>query len=165
MDSENEKQEEKYYDYLETPIGMLTLEAGETVLLGISFGRIEVEGAEKNKNELLEKTKKQLNEYFAGKRKAFTIDMEPRGTEFQKKVWKKLEQIPYGETKSYGEIAKAVGNPKACRAVGMANHNNPIPILIPCHRVIAADHKPGGYGGGIDKKEILLKLEAEYGRK
>ena len=85
--------------------------------------------------------------------------MAPEGTEFQKKVWKALTAIPYGETRSYGEIAKIVGNDKASRAVGMANHNNPIPILIPCHRVIGKSGKLTGYAGGLDKKTALLELE------
>lgn len=101
----------------------------------------------------------QLEEYFNGKRKVFDFPLEMQGTEFQKKVWKALCDIPYGETRTYKEIAIAVGNPKACRAVGMANNKNPISIVVPCHRVIGSDGKLVGYGGGIDMKIALLDLE------
>ncbi len=98
-------------------------------------------------------------EYFAGSRKEFDIPLKLYGTEFQIKVWKALEVIPYGETKSYKDIAICIDNPKGCRAVGLANNRNPIPIIIPCHRVIGANGKLVGYGGGIDKKIFLLELE------
>lgn len=98
-------------------------------------------------------------EYLDGSRKEFTVKLHPKGTEFQKKVWDALRKIPYGETRSYKQIAEAIGNPKACRAVGMANHNNPIMCMIPCHRVIGADKKLVGYAGGLDIKEKLLKME------
>ena len=99
--------------------------------------------------------KKQLDEYFAGSRKEFDIPLKLYGTEFQIKVWKALEVIPYGETKSYKDIAICIDNPKGCRAVGLANNRNPIPIIIPCHRVIGANGKLVGYGGGIDKKSFF----------
>lgn len=102
---------------------------------------------------------KQLREYFDGLRQNFTLPLDPHGTEFQRRVWKALCEIPYGETQSYAEIASAVGNPKACRAVGLANHRNPISILIPCHRVIGADGSLVGYGGGLNIKRSLLELE------
>lgn len=101
----------------------------------------------------------QLCEYFDGSRQIFSLPLEPRGTEFQRRVWKALCEIPYGETRSYAEIAVSVGNPKGCRAVGMANHRNPISIFIPCHRVIGTDGSLVGYGGGIDIKRYLLDLE------
>ena len=107
-------------------------------------------------NALIRQAIKELDEYFAGKRRIFTLPVQPSGTEFQKKVWRALCDIPYGETRSYGQIARAVGNPKACRAVGMANHRNPISIVIPCHRVIGADGSLTGYGGGLRIKETLL---------
>ena len=110
-------------------------------------------------NKLTEKVFKQLTEYFAGKRKKFAFPYVLEGTEFQKKVWTELEKIPYGETRSYGEVAKAIGNPKASRAVGMANNRNPITIVVPCHRVIGSTGKLVGYGGGLKMKEDLLKLE------
>lgn len=108
---------------------------------------------------LLKKAVKQLDEYFAGKRKKFDLPLSMKGTEFQQKVWEALRAIPYGETRSYGDIAKAIGKPKAARAVGMANNRNPVSIIVPCHRVIGANGSLVGYGGGLKAKEFLLKLE------
>lgn len=101
----------------------------------------------------------EIGEYLAGHRREFAVPLDLEGTPFQLKVWKALLAIPYGETRSYGEIARAVGRPQAARAVGMANHSNPIPIVVPCHRVIAGDGSLGGYGGGIRRKTRLLRLE------
>lgn len=112
-----------------------------------------------NETELIKKTYKELKEYFQGKRKSFDIPLEASGTEFQKKCWDALLKIPYGETRTYGQIAKSIGNPKACRAVGLSNNRNPISIIIPCHRVIGAGGKLVGYAGGLEVKEYLLKLE------
>ena len=100
-----------------------------------------------------------MSEYLIGKRKSFDLPLNPRGTVFQQQVWKALCDIPYGETRSYKQIAEAIGNPKAVRAVGMANNRNPVLIVVPCHRVIGANGKLVGYGAGIEKKEFLLKLE------
>lgn len=116
-------------------------------------------GAVCQETELFRQTFRELTEYFAGSRREFTVPMRPSGTPFQEKVWEALRAIPYGETRSYGQIAAQIGNPKSGRAVGMANHFNPIAILIPCHRVIGANGSMTGYGGGLDIKEILLKLE------
>ena len=102
---------------------------------------------------------RQLDEYFAGTRRAFDFPCRLRGTPFQRKVWAALCRIPYGETRTYKQIAEAVGSPKACRAVGMANHVNPICIAVPCHRVIGANGALTGYGGGLDMKAALLRLE------
>ncbi|ERJ93053.1 methylated-DNA--[protein]-cysteine S-methyltransferase [Treponema lecithinolyticum] len=102
---------------------------------------------------------KQINEYFEGKRKTFDFLIKAEGTDFQKKVWRALCDIPYGETRTYKEIAQAVGSPKACRAVGMANNRNPISFAVPCHRVIGADGSLVGYGGGLDLKHTLLQME------
>ena len=104
----------------------------------------------------------QLTEYFAGKRPAFTLPLNAAGTEFQKRVWAELAKIPYGQRISYGELAVRLGNPKASRAVGLANGKNPISIIIPCHRVIGASGKLTGYGGGLARKEALLALEAKF---
>lgn len=104
----------------------------------------------------------QVTEYLNGQRREFDFPYLLRGTEFQQKVWRALCAIPYGETRTYGEIAAAVGNPKACRAVGMANHQNPILIAVPCHRVIGANGKLVGYGSGLDMKESLLQLEKKF---
>ena len=101
----------------------------------------------------------QIREYLDGQRKVFDLPLHPNGTEFQIKVWKALTEIPYGETRSYKDIAISIGNEKACRAVGMANNKNPIPIIIPCHIVIGANKKLVGYAGGLDLKERLLDLE------
>ena len=101
----------------------------------------------------------QLDEYFAKKRREFTLPLDLRGTEFQIKVWRALCEIPYGETRTYGDIARAVGNGRACRAVGMANHRNPVTIIVPCHRVVAGNGI-GGYGLGTEMKRTLLMLEA-----
>lgn len=113
---------------------------------------------------LLKNTAKQLEEYLCGRRKEFDVKLNPRGTEFQKRVWDALKKIPYGETRSYKQIAEAAGNVKAARAVGMANHNNPIMCIIPCHRVIGADGSLVGFGGGLNIKEQLLNLEKEHAR-
>ena len=102
---------------------------------------------------------RQLREYFAGERKAFALPLAPAGTEFQKKVWAALRDIPWGETRSYGDIARAIGKPTACRAVGMANGRNPLPVFIPCHRVIGTNGSITGYSGGLEKKRFLLRLE------
>ena len=111
---------------------------------------------------MIKKTIKELEEYFEGKRKFFDIPISIKGTEFQEKVWEALLRIPYGETKSYEDIAKMVGCPKGARAVGMANHNNKIIIIIPCHRVIGKNGKLVGYAGGLPVKEKLLQIESNY---
>ncbi len=108
---------------------------------------------------LIKKAAVQLREYLDGKRKTFDVPIELNGTSFQRAVWNALTGIPYGETRSYGEIAKLIGRPKACRAVGMANNRNPVAVFVPCHRVIGANGKLVGYGGGMDIKERLLHLE------
>lgn len=108
---------------------------------------------------LLAEARRQLTEYAQGKRREFCLPLSLHGTPFQKKIWAALQTIPYGETRTYGQIAAQTGNPKASRAVGMANHNNPVAIIVPCHRVIGVGGKLTGYAGGLDKKERLLKLE------
>ena len=125
---------------------------------------MQEEITEINETELLKEAIRELNEYFDGKRTSFDLQLELQGTEFQKKVWKALKEIPFGETRSYGQIAKLIGNEKASRAVGMANNKNPIPIIIHCHRVIGANGKLVGYAGGLDIKERLLNLEKNYGK-
>ena len=111
-------------------------------------------------NALTEAVCRQLDEYFAGTRTTFDFPLRLQGTPFQEKVWAALRDIPYGETRSYQQIAQAIGQPKACRAVGMANHRNPIYIVVPCHRVVGANGALTGYGGGLDMKTALLALEA-----
>jgi methylated-DNA-[protein]-cysteine S-methyltransferase len=114
---------------------------------------------------LIKEAAKQLNEYLDGKRTAFDIPLALEGTPFQMAVWKALQDIPYGETRSYRDIAESIGRPKACRAVGMANNKNPVAVFVPCHRVIGSDGKLVGYAGGMDVKEKLLALERQTMRR
>ncbi len=139
----------------DTPIGPVTLEGTGSAVTGLRFGAL----GPNCPDALLLEAARQLDEYFAGARREFSLPLLPRGTEFQRRVWRALETIPYGETRSYGGVAAAIGNPKAARAVGMANNRNPISIIIPCHRVIGAGGGLVGYGGGLDAKEFLLALE------
>ena len=120
--------------------------------------------AEAARGVFIPETKRQLDEYFAGRRRKFDLPLDLRGTEFQRRVWAQLCRIPYGETRSYQDIAAALGNAKASRAVGMANNRNPVVIVVPCHRVVGKGGSLVGYAGGLDRKEFLLKLEAEHGR-
>jgi len=150
----------KYYIKYISPVADLYLVEERGQLIEISFHRLEhQEEMEEKRTELLEEVERQLQEYFAGRLQHFDLPLHPQGTEFQKKVWKALMSIPYGETRSYGEIAKQIGNEKAVRAVGGANHVNPISIVIPCHRVIGKNGTLTGYGGGLKIKETLLTLE------
>ena len=156
--------------YLDTPIGRLIIEEEGQAITGVNLQRKEqlsLTGEDEIYTEnpptnLLKEAKRQLEEYFEGKRKVFDLPINPQGTEFQKKVYKALCNIPYGETKSYGEIAALIGNPKAVRAVGGANNKNPMLLLIPCHRVVGADGRLTGFACGLEVKEYLLKLEEEY---
>jgi len=144
-----------------TRIGKIGIEENGTAITKIYFinNDVQEEIIEKNETVLLKEAIRELNEYLDGKRTSFDLQLEPQGTEFQKRVWQALKEIPFGETRSYGEIAKLIGNEKASRAVGMANNKNPIPIIVPCHRVIGANGKLVGYAGGLDIKEKLLNLE------
>lgn len=146
--------------FYETPIGKIGISENGTAITDLFFHGEEflIKGEEKE-TDLLREAGQQLKEYFSGKRKEFDLPLAPEGTDFQKKVWKALRGIPYGETKSYGEIAKNIGNAKAARAVGMANNRNPIAIVIPCHRVIGANGSLVGYAGGLKIKEYLLTME------
>jgi len=157
------------YSYLDTPIGRLLIAGDDDAVRRIDFpkdgkaGRPEASWEESARGAVGE-AMRQLREYFAGRRSEFELPLAPEGTEFQRTVWNRLREIPYGETISYGELAKRVGNPKASRAVGAANGQNPIPIVIPCHRVIGSNGKLTGFGGGLPVKEALLALEAKQGR-
>ena len=142
---------------IETPLGRMYLASDGENITELRFGSCETD----TPDAVLIKAKAELSEYFAGTRKSFTVPLKPEGTDFQQKVWRALREIPYGETATYGEIARRIGNTKACRAVGMANNRNPIAIIVPCHRVIGADGSMTGYAGGISKKEFLLNLEAQ----
>jgi methylated-DNA-[protein]-cysteine S-methyltransferase len=152
------------YAYLETPVGILLIVGDDAAVECISFPRhgkaVKPEpGWQESQRGAVAEAIRQLREYFAGKRTGFDLPLAPKGTEFQRAVWRQLQEIPYGATISYGELARRVGNTKAARAVGSANGANPLPIVIPCHRVIAGDGSIGGFGGGLPTKEILLALE------
>ena len=158
-----------YYSRMSSPVGPLLIGVSESALVILEFDRglrKLVDGCEVAWQESEARTRrvrKQLEEYFAGKRREFDLDLDLRGTEFRKRCWEQLLRIPYGKTRSYGEIARAVSNPLGSRAVGQANHYNPIAIIVPCHRVLAGGCKLGGYGGGLPIKAFLLKLEgAEF---
>lgn len=148
-----------YYAVWESPVGALTFIASEYGLLGVEFGRKARQTGWMESEERLAECRAQLAEYFAGQRREFTIPLDMRGTEFQLRCWRELLKIPYGQTRSYAELARAVGSPQGFRAVGHANGQNPIAIVVPCHRVIASDGSLGGYGGGLPLKEELLRLE------
>ena len=152
------------YIHLDTPIGRLLLAAGEDGLREIQFegGRHPQragEGWEAGETEVLREAREQLGAYFAGWLREFELPLAPRGNPFELRVWKALLEIPYGTTCSYSEIARRLGDLEATRAVGAANGANPLPIVVPCHRVIGADGSLVGYGGGLDVKRYLLRLE------
>ena len=155
-----------YYCYLETPIGELLLAGEDDALCLVSFP----EGSMRRdpdpdwiyNEKPFAAARQQLAEYFAGERRTFDLPLKLSGTEFQMSVLHALQQIPYGETTSYADIAERIGRPKAVRAVGAANGRNPIPIIVPCHRVIGSHGDLTGFGGGLDTKEALLRLEAEH---
>lgn len=149
----------KNYIFIETPVGKMTLAEEDGFITNLGYGEFIPENSCKNETELLSKAKKQLDEYFKGKRTAFSLPLKPVGTVFQQCVWNALLKIPYGTTTTYKAIANEIHQPCAARAVGMANNRNPIAIIIPCHRVIGANGVIKGYGGGIDKLKILLELE------
>ena len=150
---------------IESPIGKLKLVASDQGLVAVlwekdSPRRVRLgELVANDQHPVLVETEQQLREYFAGKRKTFSIALDMRGTRFQKDVWGALLAIPFGETRSYGELAKKLGNPRATRAVGAANGRNPVSIVVPCHRVIGSTGKLTGFAGGLDAKAHLLSLE------
>ena len=150
---------EKVFFY-DTPVGKLCIGEENDSITRVTWSKVPEEYIQEE-TELILNCKIQLEEYFAGKRKNFDLPLAPKGTDFQKRVWKALTDIPYGETRTYGEIAAAVGNPKAARAVGMANNKNPIGIIIPCHRVVGSNHTLIGYAGGLAAKQGMLALEAD----
>ena len=155
-----------YYCYLEAPIGDLLLAGDENALSLVGFPegsmRRDPEPDWIFSDKPFAAVREQLTAYFAGERKSFDLNLNPVGTEFQLQVLDELQKIPYGITASYGDIARRIGRPKAVRAVGAANGRNPIPIIIPCHRVIGSTGKLTGFGGGIPTKKALLKLELEH---
>ncbi len=153
------------YKLIESPIGKLKLVASDKGLVAILWEndrprRVRLsELVEDQLDPVLVETERQIGEYFAGKRKAFSISLDMRGTRFQKDVWEALLAIPFGETRSYGQLAKQLGNPAATRAVGAANGRNPVSIIVPCHRVIGSSGELTGFAGGLDVKAYLLSLE------
>ncbi|MDD3221333.1 MAG: methylated-DNA--[protein]-cysteine S-methyltransferase [Clostridia bacterium] len=167
-----------YQYFMNSPIGQLRLVEDKGFIKEISLS--DVPGARLNpdgkiiksvetfteavteKTQVLGEAERQLKEYFAGVRKDFDLPLSPEGTAFFQSVWNELKEIPYGETRTYGDIAKSIGKPNAARAIGMANHHNPIMIVIPCHRVIGANGKLVGYAGGLDVKERLLEMEGSH---
>lgn len=151
-----------YYTYLDSPVGRLLIVGDEATLREVRFANKEQRpngNWKEGRRGAVGETLRQLKAYFAGKLRDFDLPVEPAGTPFQQRVWRELRNIPYGQTISYGELARRVGNSKASRAVGSANGDNPIPIVIPCHRVIGSSGKLTGYGGGLPIKEKLLALE------
>ncbi len=149
-----------------SPVGKLRLTASQRGLVSIDVGKSVASHHSTSKDpsaqRVLGTASAQLSEYFAGKRTSFTVPLDFHGTEFQIESWKALGRIPYGKTISYGQQARSIGNPKACRAVGSANGKNPIPIIVPCHRVVAADGSLGGYSLGLKMKKQLLDLEGKH---
>lgn len=148
-----------FYNVIDSPIGKLTTfvdEAGNVV--SVHFGEVDPRGAQ-HSAEKTQMVDEQLREYFNGERKDFELKLSPKGTEFQHQVWKLLNEIPFGETRSYGQLANQLGNQGASRAVGRANATNPIAIIVPCHRVIGTNGTLTGYAGGLSMKEKLLAFE------
>lgn len=162
---ENKTRKQYLYKTMESPVGRLKLVGTDDGLAAILWEkdkpnrvRLNIVGENKTHPVLVE-TKRQLNEYFSGKRKTFSLRLDFSGTEFQNRVWQELLKIPFGQTRTYGQIAKQLGIPNAARAVGAANGKNPISIIAPCHRVLGATGKLTGFAGGLDAKAHLLALE------
>ena len=154
----------EYYCRCNSPIGPLWLGEKDRLLSLLVFSEEDsrLQGYVLNKTPFLEEVERELKEYFAGQRKLFQIPLATKGTDFQQKVWQELQAIPYGETRSYKDVADRIQSPKGSRAVGLANNRNPISIIIPCHRVVGQNGKLTGYAGGLDSKQYLLELEQKY---
>lgn len=148
--------------FYETPVGRLAIASDGTAITHIIYGSDKRLPDVVQETPLIAEAARQLNEYFSGVRTVFDLLLRPQGTVFQLQVWRALQTIPYGETRTYSDIARAIGNPRACRAVGQANNRNPISIVIPCHRVVRAGGALGGYAGGLAIKQHLLDLEREH---
>lgn len=147
------------FTYLDSPVGPLLLARDESGITAISFHPAEPRDEWARDDTAFDDAATQLREYFAGKRTTFDLPLSPRGTAFQLAVWNELQRIPYGQTRSYRDVALAIGKPEAIRAVGTANGANPIPIVVPCHRVIGSNGSLTGFGGGLKAKRFLLDLE------
>ena len=152
---------ERTYFVYPTPMGRITLASDGASITQLVFGAVELEGTNVP-TALTNEAANQVQEYLAGKRKEFDVPLEPAGTAFQKEVWRALGRIPYGETRSYQQVAQMIGNPRAMRAVGGANNKNPLPLLIPCHRVIGVNGDLVGYAAGLKIKRFLLDLEERF---
>lgn len=153
-----------FFRHIDSPIGRLLIAADDDGIRAVEFPEnrhpVKREGEwREGEHPLIDETARQLGEYFAGARRGFDLPLAPRGTEFQRKVWLALRGIPFGQTWSYAQLAKSIDNMQAMRAVGAANGRNPIPIIVPCHRVIGANGTLTGFGGGLPTKEFLLRLE------
>ena len=163
----NRQQAKRYvYKWMDSPVGRLKLVATDDGLAAVLWEnerprrvRLNIDGEHAGHAVLIE-AERQLDEYFAGRRNTFTVPLDPAGTAFQRKVWSALLTIPFGQTRSYGQVARQIGHPDAVRAVGAANGRNPIAIVTPCHRVIGATGKLTGFAGGLDAKAFLLALES-----
>lgn len=153
------------YTTVDSPVGELLLLGDRRALSGLHMqeGRkaVAVEPGWRRSEEPFSEVRAQLAQYFAGRRVRFDLPLVMRGTPFQQRVWDALQEIPYGETLTYGEVARMIGKPSAARAVGLANGSNPISVIVPCHRVVGADGALTGYGGGLERKQQLLSLEAD----
>jgi methylated-DNA-[protein]-cysteine S-methyltransferase len=155
-----------YYDFYESPQGQMLLVADDNGLSGVYFDgqkylpQVETEWRRDARHPTLAQAKRELAEYFGGERKRFDIPLAPEGTAFQKAVWKAIETVGFGETISYGELARRAGSPGNARAAGAATGRNPIGIIVPCHRIVGSDGSLTGYAGGLDRKRALLELES-----
>jgi methylated-DNA-[protein]-cysteine S-methyltransferase len=156
-----------FYKDMDSPVGKLKLVASATALAAVIWeqdrpNRVKIDIMNHDpRHPMLVETERQLTEYFSGTRTEFDLPLEPQGSEFQRKVWQALRKIPFGQTRSYQDLAKAVGAPKASRAVGAANGKNPLSIIVPCHRVVGANGALSGFAGGLEAKAKLLALEAK----
>ncbi|MDD2436386.1 MAG: methylated-DNA--[protein]-cysteine S-methyltransferase [Massilibacteroides sp.] len=148
----------KYYYSYQTSIGEIWICEEDKQITRLSFKKPET-GYEKKETKLLRETARQIDEYLHGQRMSFNLPLNPQGTPYQKTVWNALLRVYYGETRTYKQIAEDIGNPKSCRAVGLANNKNPIAIIIPCHRIVGSNGKLVGYAGGLEIKEKLLAIE------
>jgi len=156
-----------YYDYFQSPHGRMLLVADEKALASVSFAgqkyapRVARDWIRDGAHAPIAKAKRELAEYFAGRRKRFSVKLAPRGTAFQRKVWKAIAGVGFGRTIAYAELARRAGRPGSARAAGAATGRNPIGVIVPCHRIVGADGSLTGYAGGLAKKRALLKLEAQ----
>lgn len=157
-------QNKQTYFVYQTPLGRITLASDGQALTHLVFGVADLAGTNKP-TSLTNRASTEILEYLAGKRTKFDIPLNPQGSDFQRSVWNALLTIPYGQTRTYGEVAAMIGNPRSGRAVGGANNKNPIPLIIPCHRVIGVNGNLVGYAAGLHIKRFLLDLEAKYASK